>query len=453
MDELMGRRVPYSAVAEQSVLGSMLIDSACIPVVMGKVKGAEFYIDENRQIFETIVYMLTHEGMSVREIDVVTVHDQMKVLGYCKDNTLQYLTELMDVTPTAANVLEYCAIVREQALLRSLGAAASEITEHVYGGSADAREALELAERKIYALRREDSLGGLVPVTQIIRDVFSHISEIAKKGGGIQGMTTGLADIDKRLMGLEKGDLVLIASRPGMGKTSMALNMAVSAAKASKKTVAIYSLEMSRQQLVMRLLSAESRIDNKLLAQGRLSPEEWNRLAEAAGSLSNLDLRIDDNPSMTVAELSAECRRLDNLGLVLVDYLQLMQSSGSGHNWSNESRTQAVSDISRMMKVTAKELGVPLVCLSQLSRANESRSDKRPMLSDLRESGAIEQDADAVIGLYREGYYNRESEDPNAAEAIILKNRRGETGTVFLRWLPEFTSYVNDERRRNEDEY
>lgn len=453
MDELMGRRVPHSAVAEQSVLGSMLIDSACIPVVMGKVKGAEFYIEENRQIFETIVYMMTHEGMSVSEIDVVTVHDQMKVLGYCRDNTLQYLTELMDVTPTAANVVEYCAIVRDQALLRSLGEAASEISDHVYGGAADAKEALELAERKVYALRKENAAGGLVPVTQIIKDVFSHISEIAARGGGIQGLTTGLADIDKRLLGLEAGDFVLIASRPGMGKTSIALNMAVSAAKASKKTVAIYSLEMSRQQLVMRLLSGESHIDNKQLLQGRLTPEEWTRLAEAAGALSNLDLRINDDPSMTVAELSAECRRVDNLGLVLVDYLQLMQSSGSGHSYSNESRTTAVADISRMMKITAKELGVPLVCLSQLSRGPESRSDKRPMLADLRESGAIEQDADAVIGLYREGYYNKECEDPNAAEAIILKNRRGEVGTVNLRWLPEFTSYVNDERRYEDDEY
>ena len=249
-----------------------------------------------------------------------------------------------------------------------------------------------------------------------------------------------------------RGGLYVIGARPGMGKTSIALNMAVSAAKASRKTVAIYSLEMSRQQLVTRLLSSESHIDNKQLLQGRLSTEEWTRLAEAAGNLSNLDIRINDNPSLTVAELSAECRRLDNLGLVLVDYLQLMQSSGSGRSYANESRTTAVADISRMMKVSAKELGVPLVCLSQLSRANEGRQDKRPMMSDLRESGAIEQDADAIIGLYREGYYNRECEDPNAAEAIILKNRRGETGTVFLRWLPEFTTYVNDASRFDDDE-
>ena len=449
MDELMGRRVPYSAEAEQAILGAVLIDPACIPDVVNKVKSSEFYIDANREIFETVFSMFSLG----QPVDPVTVLDQMKIRGFWKENSSQYLAELMEVTPTAANVLDYCAIVRERALLRSLGSAATEITDLVYGGTAEAQDALELAEQKIYALRKENASGGLVPVTQVIKDVFSHINEIAQNGGGIQGITTGLTDIDRRLMGLSPGDLVLIASRPGMGKTSIALNMAVAAARESQKTVAIYSLEMPRQQLVMRLLSSVSHIDGKQLVMGRLSPEEWGRLAEAAGTLSKLDIRIDDNSTRTVADIRTECRRLDNLGLVMVDYLQLMQSSGSGHSWANESRTQAVGDISRMMKITAKELGVPLVCLSQLNRAAEGRSDKRPMLSDLRESGSIEQDADAVIGLYREGYYNKECEDPNAAEAIIMKNRRGETGTVPLRWLPEYTTYVNDERNRDENDY
>jgi replicative DNA helicase len=449
MEELLGRRVPYSSEAEQSILGSMLIDPVCIPDVVNKVKASEFYIDTNREIFETIFSMFSLG----QRVDPVTVLDQMKVRGCWKDTSQQYLFELMDITPTAANVLEYCAIVRERALLRQLGTAASEISDMVYGGTGEAQQALELAERKIYALRKENTAGGLVPLTQVLQDVMHQISEAAAQGSKVPGLTTGLTDIDEALMGLGPGDLVLIASRPGMGKTSIALNMAVSAAKASGKTVAIFSLEMSRQQLVMRLLAAESHLDNYQLSQGRLSPEDWSRLAEAAGALSRIDIRIDDNPSMTVAEMSAQCRRLDNLGLVLVDYLQLMQSAGTGRSWANESRTQAVSDISRMMKVTAKELSVPLVCLSQLSRANESRQNKRPMLSDLRESGSIEQDADAVIGLYREGYYDRECEDPNAAEAIILKNRRGRVGTVYLRWLPDFTTYVNDERHRDEDEY
>ena len=449
MDELLGRRVPYSQEAEQAILGAMLFDAACIPDVVNKVKASEFYIDANREIFETMFSMFS----GGQRVDPVTVLDEMKVRGYWKETSRQYLRELMEVTPTAANVLEYCAIVRQQALLRSLGDVATEVSDLVYGGAADADQTLELAERKIYALRKENTTGGLVPMPQVLQDVLKTISAASEDGGGVPGLTTGLIDIDDRLMGMNPGDFILIASRPGMGKTSIALNMAVAAAKASHRTVAIFSLEMSRQQLVTRLLSAESHIDNKQLIQGRLSPDEWTRLAEAAGTLSRVDIRIDDNPSMTVAEMSAQCRRIDDLALILVDYLQLMQSSGSGHNWSNESRTQAVSDISRMMKVTAKELGVPIVCLSQLSRANESRSDKRPMLSDLRESGAIEQDADAVIGLYREGYYNDQCEDPNSAEAIILKNRRGSVGKVFLRWIPEFTSYVNDERRHDDDDY
>ena len=450
MEELLGRKVPYSREAEQAVLGSMLIDPACIPDVINKVKTAEFYIDVNREIFETIFSMFSLG----QKIDPVTVIAEMKVRNYWKENTQQYLLELMDVTPTAANVLQYCEIVRDQALLRQLGASATEISELVYGGAGEAQQALELAERKIYALRKENTVGGLVPLTQVLQDVLRRISEAAAQGSQLPGVSTGLKDIDEALLGMCEGDFILIASRPGMGKTSIALNMAVHAAKTSKKTVAVFSLEMSRQQMVMRLLAGESHIDNYKLTRGNLSPEEWSRLAEAAGNLSRIDIRIDDNPSMTVAEMSSQCRRLDNLGLIVVDYLQLMQSAGSGHSWSNESRTQAVSDISRMMKVTAKELAVPIVCLSQLSRANESRQNKRPMLSDLRESGSIEQDADAVIGLYRDGYYDQNCEDPNAAEAIILKNRRGRVGTVNLRWLPEYTTYVNDERRySDEDEY
>lgn len=449
MDELTGRRTPYAPEAEQSILGSMLIDPACIPDVVNKVKSTEFYIDTNREIFETIFSMFSLG----QKVDPVTVLAEMKARGCWQETSQKYLVELMDITPTTANVLDYCAIVRERALLRELGATATEISELVYGGTAQAEPALELAERKIYALRKENTAGGLMPMTQILQDVLGQISSAAEKGSKVPGLTTGLADIDECLMGLNPGDFLLIASRPGMGKTSIALNMAVAAAKSSGKTVAIFSLEMSRQQLVMRILSSESHIDNYQLTQGRLTQEEWTRLAEAAGALSRVDIRIDDNPSMTVAEMSAQCRRIENLGLVLVDYLQLMQSAGSGHGWANESRTQAVSDISRMMKVTAKELGVPLVCLSQLSRANESRQNKRPMLSDLRESGSIEQDADAVIGLYRDGYYDRECEDPNAAEAIVLKNRRGRVGTIYLRWMPEYTCYVNDERRHDEDEY
>lgn len=450
MDELLGRRVPYAGEAEQSILGAMLIDPACIPDVINSVSASEFYIEANREIFETIFSMFSRG----QQVDPVTVLGEMEVRGVWKDTSQRYIRELMDVTPTAANVLQYCRIVRDRALLRSLGAAAGQISDLVYSGAAEAEQALELAEKSVYGLRRDSSTGGLVKLTEVLQDVMRNISDMFANSGALPGLTTGLKDLDDFLMGMQPGALIIIASRPGMGKTSIALNMAVSAAKASGKAVAIFSLEMSRQELAMRLLAGESHIDSQKLLRGNLEDGDWSALAEAAGSLSRLDIRIDDNSSVTVTDIAAECRRISNLGLVLVDYLQLMQSAGSGHSWSNESRTQAVSDISRMMKVTAKELGVPLVCLSQLNReADKRKDDKRPMISDLRESGSIEQDADAVIGLYREGYYNKECEDPGAAEAIILKNRRGRMGTVNLRWLPEYMTYVNDERRRSDNEY
>ena len=252
------------------------------------------------------------------------------------------------------------------------------------------------------------------------------------------------------ILGLNKSELILIAARPGMGKTSIALNMALYAGMNLGKTVAIFSLEMSREQLVSRLLSRAALIPSQNMLTGQLTERQWKDVADAAQSLSISDIRIDDNPTLTVSDMNAQCRRVQNLDLVVIDYLQLMQSAGSGHTWSNESRTQAVSDISRMLKIMAKELNVPVICLSQLSRANESRQDKRPMLSDLRESGAIEQDADVVIGLYRDGYYNKEAENPNLAEAIVLKNRKGATGTVQLNWLPEYTSFSSVERRYDE---
>ncbi len=458
MDELLGRQAPYSAEAEKAILGAMLIDPACVHDVVGSVKAAEFYIDANRDVFETIAAM---SAMGAK-IDPLTVLAEMQTRGVWKESTPQYLKELMDVTPTAANVLNYCAIVRDRAMLRALGGAAAEITDLVYQNGARGRDmpelvrpqdVLELAEKRIYALRKQSASGGLLPMTTVLMDVLTQISQAAAGGGKLPGITTGLADLDECLQGLGPGNLVVIASRPGMGKTSIALNIAAAAAKSSGKTVAIFSLEMSRQELVMRMLSSESHIDLYQLNQGRLSADEWKRLNDAAGVLSTMKIMVDDNPSMTVAEMAAQCRRIDDLGLVVVDYLQLMQSAGSGNTWADESRTQAVADISRMLKITAKDLGVPFICMSQLNRANEARKDKRPMLSDIRESGAIEQDADAVIGLHREGYYDRECEDPNAAEAIILKNRHGRTGVVYLRWIPEYTTYVNDERRRDEDGY
>ncbi len=447
MDELLGKKVPFSAQAEQAVIGSILIDPDCVPAVMEKLRADEFYGKLNRDIFETVNTMFAY-GVT---IDPVTVLDQMRVRGVYQENCPQYLAEVMRMTPTAANVLEYASIVRDRALLRHLGEAADEINAMIYEGRGEAETALEAAERKIYALRQGRNIGGLLPVSAVVQTVFDRLSEAASSGSKFPGLSTGLPDLDRMILGLNKSELILIAARPGMGKTSIALNMALHAAMSLKKTVAIFSLEMSREQLVSRLLSRAALIPSQSLLTGQLSERQWRDLTDAAQTLSTLDIRIDDNPTLTVSDMNAQCRRVQNLDLVVIDYLQLMQSAGSGHSWSNESRTQAVSDISRMMKIMAKELNVPVVCLSQLSRANESRQDKRPMLSDLRESGAIEQDADVVIGLYRDGYYNKEAENPNLAEAIVLKNRKGATGTVTLNWLPEYTSFSSLERRYDED--
>ncbi|MBR4549262.1 MAG: replicative DNA helicase [Oscillospiraceae bacterium] len=446
MDELLGRKVPYSAQAEQAVVGAMLIDPECVPDVLEKLKADEFYIKLNRDIFETIYGMFAYG----QTIDPVTVLDQMRVRGVYQDNCESYIAELMRVTPTAANVLEYAEIVRDRALLRRLGEAADEINALVYEEAGEAEAKLEAAERKIYALRQGRTVGGLVPVSQVVQRVFEEMNEASASGSRIPGLPTGFADLDRMTLGLNESELILVAGRPGMGKTSIALNMALHVGLRLRKTVAIFSLEMSREQLTMRLLSRAALIPLQNLLTGQLDERQWRSLSDAAQSLSMADIRIDDNPTLTVSDMNAQCRRVPQLGLVVVDYLQLMQSAGSGHSWSNESRTQAVSDISRMMKIMAKELGVPVVCASQLSRANEGRQDKRPLLSDLRESGSIEQDADVVIGLYRDGYYNKETENPNLSEAIVLKNRKGMTGTVKLNWLGEYTSFASIDSRHED---
>ena len=450
MDELLGRRVPWSAEAEQAVLGSCLIDPACLPEVLTAVRTADFYLEQNRDIFDTIFHMFTF-GMA---IDPVTVLDQMKVRGvYKPDSSPEYLRELMRLTPTAANVLKYAAIVRDQALLRSMIQVCEETVESASAGAGEAGDVLDLLEKKVYALRQDRIIGGLLPVSQVVQTVYSNLSELAASGKPIPGMPTGFRDLDRRILGLNPGDFVLVAARPGMGKTSIGLNIALNAAKNTGKTVAVFSLEMSREQLVTRFLSAEGQIPLGNLLTGNLTDEEWKRAARAAASVAGTNIYLNDNPTLTVADMNAQCRRLKNLGLVMIDYLQLMQGSGSGNNYSSETRTQVVSDISRMMKIMAKELNVPVLCLSQLSRANEQRQDKRPMLSDLRESGSIEQDADIVMGLFREGYYNEECENPNLTEVIVLKNRHGETGKDYLAWLGEYTSFRDSDQRHRDDGY
>lgn len=448
MDELLARQMPHSTEAEQAVIGSMLIDSRCVGDVCGAVKADDFYSEVNKVIFETIYSMFNYS----MTIDAVTVLEQMRINGTSNDRMSDYILELMNITPTAANVMEYAAIVRDKALLRSIAEAGADINSMAMAGVGAASDILESSEQKIYALRQGRNTTGLTPVSSVLVDVYAQLSAAAKSGSRIPGLTTGLPDLDAAIMGLNNSDLILIASRPGMGKTSIALNIALHVAKTSGKAIAVFSLEMSREQLALRLLSSESFIHNKKLQSGMLSPDEWKKLAKAAASISAVDMRINDNPMLTVADMSAQCRRIPNLGLVVIDYLQLMQSASGTSKYSGESRTQVVSDISRMLKIMAKELNVPLICLSQLSRANEARQNKRPMLSDLRESGAIEQDADIVLALYREDYYNKETENSNLAECIVLKNRRGETGTVELQWLPEFTTYASVEKIHSDED-
>ena len=448
MDELLIRQAPHSPEAEQAVLGSMLIDPDCIKDVMDKLRPEDFYLRANRDIFETIYHMFVYS----RPIDGVTVAGEMEKTGVYNDNTRDYLLQLMDVTPTSANVMEYVQIVLDKSLMRQVASAAGSISAMVLDGAGDAGDMLEAAEQKVYAIRRGRSAQNMVPVSMVLEDVMAHLAELTASGGKtLPGLSTGLSAVDAKINGLNKSDLLLLAARPGMGKTSMALNVALSAARESGKTVAIFSLEMSREQLVTRLIAAEGLVENTRLTTGNLRESDWQRIAEAASNLSRMDIRIDDNPLLTAADMNAKCRRLDNLGLVVIDYLQLMTSAG-GKGYSGENRQQAVSDISRMLKIMAKELQVPVLCLSQLSRANEKRDDKRPMLSDLRESGAIEQDADIVLFLYRDDYYNSDSEKRNVAECIVAKNRHGETGKVELRWMPEYTAFGTLENRYDDEE-
>ncbi len=444
MDELLGIRVPQNLQAEQAVIGSMLIDPACIPDVLKDARAEHFYNRANREIFETIFTMFNY----AQTIDPVTVLEQMKERGvYHEETSRNYILELMKVTPTAANVREYVTIIRDKALQRDLGKVAGDITNMVNEGLGGADEMLEVAERSIYALRKDRTIGGLKPVSEVIQTVYDDLSRLSQEGGErLPGLSTGLVDLDRQILGLNEGELILIASRPGMGKTSIAMNIAMHAAKTSGKAVAVFNLEMSREQLAIRMLSGESLVNSQKLLKGNLNQEEWRRIVAAAGAISATKIMIDDNPSLSVADMNAQCRRVPDLGLVVVDYLQLMQSAG-GRGGGGESRQQIVADISRMLKIMAKELAVPVLCMSQLSRANEARQDKRPMLSDLRESGAIEQDADVVIGLYRDSYYNKDCENPNAAEAIVLKNRKGQIGTVDLMWLPDYTTYVSADKR------
>ena len=443
-EELIARQAPQSLEAEQALLGSILIDSRCVTDVIGLVRPEDFYLQQNREIFETIYTMFNFS----QTIDPVTVLDKMRELGYHKDNSRDYIMQLMQITPTAANAVRYANIVREKAKLRGLADASADISQMVYSQVGTPSEILESAEKKIYALRKGERTESLEHIGVTMHRVFDQLTELSQSDSAIPGMSTGMRDLDKKINGLNKSDLVMLAARPAMGKTAFALNVGLNVAKKYNQTVAIFSLEMSREQLAMRLLSIESFVDSQKLSTGKLSEEEWTKLCMASAALSQTDIRVDDNPAITVAEMNAKCRRVENLGLVIIDYLQLM--NGSGYGKGGENRVNVVSEISRSLKIMAKELNVPVMCLSQLSRGPESRPDKRPMLSDLRESGSIEQDADAVLFLYRDEYYKPDTEEKGVAECIVSKNRHGEVGTVKLQWVPQYQTFADREWKHAE---
>ena len=451
-EELNDLQMPHSVMAEQSVLGSMLIDERCVPAVMERLRPDDFYLRQNRELFQVLFTMFSRFDT----IDPVTVVDRMKQAGvYDEGTSVPYLRQLMEITPTAANVMEYVDIVADKALLRRVAEAAGDLTAMIQQGTDTGQDILEAAEQRIYAIRQGRSAQGMSHISVVMNEVWETIKERQAQGGEFPGISTGLIDLDRRISGLNDSDLIILAARPGVGKSSLAMNIAVEAAKHSGKSVAVFSLEMSRAQLGMRLVSTEAEMDNKKLSTGRIAGEdEWGRVAMAVASLSQAKMYIDDDASLSVADINAKCRRIDDLGLVVIDYLQLMTSAG-GATKASDNRQQIVSDMSRSLKLMAKELNVPVICLSQLSRANENRStgQRRPMLSDLRDSGAIEQDADIVLFLYRDSYYENDADNPNVAECIVAKNRHGETGTVELEWRPEFTTFRNYTHQDDEDDY
>ena len=421
--------------------GAMLIDSRCVPDVIGLLKPEDFYLQQNREIYETI-YTMFHFS---QVIDPVTVLDKMQERG-CGRRPPRSISSSSWKSPPPRPTrpgmpplsgTRPCCAPWPRPLRRFPRPSMRE--------SARPRRFWSRRSGRFTPCARASGARAWSPSAWCCTRCSTASRSWPSPTARSRGVSTGLVDLDRKINGLNRSDLLLIAARPAMGKTSFALNIALHVAKKYRQTVAFFSLEMSREQLAMRLLSGESFVDSQKMATGKLSDEEWTKLAVASAALSQTDIRVDDNPSITVAEMNAKCRRLDNLGLVLIDYLQLM--TGSGYGRPGENRVTVVSEISRALKIMAKELNVPVICLSQLSRANESRQDKRPILSDLRESGAIEQDADEVLFLYRDDYYNENSEEKNVAECIVSKNRHGETGTVKLQWLPQYTTFADREWR------
>ena len=439
----LGKVPPHDIEAEQAVIGSMLTDKEAVTSCIEVLKEEDFYRDDNKAIYSAILNLYNR----AEPIDIITVKAELESMGKFEQvGGLEYLAELPEKVPTTANAMKYIKIVEEKSVLRRLIKTANEIIELGYDPTENVEDIMENAEKKIFNLMQDKNQKGYTPIKDVLVDSFNQLEELYNRKQHITGVPTGFSELDYKTAGLHGSDLVLIAARPAMGKSAFALNIAANAALKAKVPVAIFSLEMSKEQMVNRMLCSEAMVDSNKVRTGKLEEEDWAKLAGAIGPLSDSGIYIDDTPGISVMEIRAKCRKLKlekNIGLVVIDYLQLVQ----GSNKRAGSREQEISEISRSLKILAKEINVPVIALSQLSRAVEQRPDHRPMLSDLRESGAIEQDADIVMFLYRDDYYNQESEKKDIAEVIIAKHRGGSLGSVDLLWMGNYTKFVNLEKR------
>ena len=441
----LGKVPPHDIEAEQAVIGSMLTDKDSVISALEILKPEDFYREDNKVIFGAIVNLYN----KAEPIDIITLKSELVSLGKFEQvGGLEYLAELPDKVPTTANVEKYIKIVEEKSMMRNLIKTANELVNLGYDEAQDVEDIMDSAEKKIFNIMQKRNQKGYSSIKDILVDSFTQLEELYNRKQHITGVPTGFADLDYKTAGLHNSDLILVAARPAMGKSAFALNIATNAAVRARVPVAIFSLEMSKEQMGNRILCSEAMVDSNKVRTGRVDDEDWAKLAGASGELSESEIFIDDTPGISVMEIRAKCRKLKlekNIGLVVIDYLQLVQAS----NKKGGSREQEISEISRSLKILAKEINVPVIALSQLSRAPEQRPDHRPMLSDLREPGAIEQDADIVMFLYRDDYYNEESEKKNIAEVIIAKHRAGSTGTVELLWLGNYTKFANVEKYRD----
>ena len=440
----IGKIPPNDTEAEQAVLGSMLTDKDAVINAIEVLKEEDFYREDNKIIYRAILNLYNR----AEPIDIITLKAELTSMGkFEATGGLEYLAELPEMVPTTANVDRYIKIVEEKSILRNLIKTANEIITLGYDPTEEVENIMDSAEKKIFDIMQSKNQKGYTPIKDILVDTFAQLEELYNQKQHITGVPTGFADLDYKTAGLHGSDLVLVAARPAMGKSAFALNIASNAAIRAKVPVAIFSLEMSKEQMVNRILCSEAMVDSNKVRTGKLDEQDWTKLASSLGPLSESEIYIDDTPGISVMEIRAKCRKLKlekNIGLVVIDYLQLIQ----GSNKRGGSREQEISEISRSLKILAKEINVPVIALSQLSRAPEQRPDHRPMLSDLRESGAIEQDADIVMFLYRDDYYNEDSEKKNIAEVIMAKHRAGSTGTVELLWLGNYTKFVNIDKTR-----